>query len=154
MGGWQRNDLLEQQLAQSRAQQPASAVAGWGGMPLGFLECGGSTPLLMLDVMTSDGPTSKAVSSTALQRSGDLDEDSKQVIARFEAERQALAMMDHPNIARVLYAGTVGAGKDECGRMKDEGKGSDSSFSPHPSSFSSARPYFVMELVRGLPITE
>src|SRR5262245_26167009 len=51
--------------------------------------------------------------------------DSKQVIARFEAERQALALMDHPNIARVLDAGTTGAG----------------------------RPYFVMELVKGTPIT-
>jgi eukaryotic-like serine/threonine-protein kinase len=52
--------------------------------------------------------------------------DSKQVIARFEAERQALAMMDHPHIAKVLDAGTTDAG----------------------------RPYFVMELVRGLPVTE
>jgi WD40 repeat protein/serine/threonine protein kinase len=52
--------------------------------------------------------------------------DTKQVIARFEAERQALAMMDHPNIARVLDAGTTEVG----------------------------RPYFVMELVRGMPITE
>src|SRR6185312_13314528 len=51
--------------------------------------------------------------------------DSEQVIARFEAERQALAMMDHPNIARVLDAG-----------MADNG-----------------RPYFVMELVQGIPIT-
>lgn len=51
--------------------------------------------------------------------------DTKQVIARFEAERQALAMMDHPNIARVLDAGATDAG----------------------------RPYFVMELVRGVPIT-
>lgn len=52
--------------------------------------------------------------------------DSRQVIARFEAERQALAMMDHPNIARVLDAGTTASGT----------------------------PFFVMELVRGLPITE
>ena len=52
--------------------------------------------------------------------------DSKQVIARFEAERQALALMDHPNIAKVLDAGTTATG----------------------------RPYFVMELVRGVPITE
>ena len=51
--------------------------------------------------------------------------DSKQVIARFEAERQALALMDHTNIARVLDAGTSNTG----------------------------RPYFVMELVRGVPIT-
>jgi eukaryotic-like serine/threonine-protein kinase len=52
--------------------------------------------------------------------------DSRQVIARFEAERQALAMMEHQNIARVLDAGTTAAG----------------------------RPYFVMELVKGVPITE
>jgi serine/threonine protein kinase/WD40 repeat protein/tetratricopeptide (TPR) repeat protein len=51
--------------------------------------------------------------------------DSAQVIARFEAERQALALMDHPNIARVLDAGTTQSG----------------------------RPYFVMELVKGVPIT-
>ncbi|MBN9691668.1 MAG: serine/threonine protein kinase [Verrucomicrobia bacterium] len=52
--------------------------------------------------------------------------DTKQVVARFEAERQALAMMDHPNIARVLDAGTTDTG----------------------------RPYFVMELVRGNRITD
>jgi serine/threonine protein kinase/tetratricopeptide (TPR) repeat protein len=52
--------------------------------------------------------------------------DSRQVIARFEAERQALALMDHPNIARVLDAGTTDAG----------------------------RPYFVMDLVKGVPITK
>ena len=51
--------------------------------------------------------------------------DSSQVIARFEAERQALAVMDHPNIAKVFDAGTSDAG----------------------------RPYFVMELVKGTPIT-
>ena len=51
--------------------------------------------------------------------------DSRQVIARFEAERQALALMDHPNIARVLDAGSTATG----------------------------RPYFVMELVKGVPIT-
>jgi serine/threonine protein kinase/WD40 repeat protein len=52
--------------------------------------------------------------------------DTKQVIARFEAERQALALMDHPNIAKVLDAGATEAG----------------------------RPYFVMELVRGIKITD
>jgi tetratricopeptide (TPR) repeat protein/serine/threonine protein kinase len=51
--------------------------------------------------------------------------DSRHVIARFEAERQALALMDHPNIARVLDAGTT----------------------------DNSRPYFVMELVKGVPIT-
>ena len=52
--------------------------------------------------------------------------DTRQVIARFEVERQALAMMDHPNIAKVLDAGQTESG----------------------------RPYFVMELVNGLPVTE
>jgi tetratricopeptide (TPR) repeat protein len=52
--------------------------------------------------------------------------DSRQVLARFEAERQALALMDHPHIARVLDAGATPEG----------------------------RPYFVMELVKGVPITQ
>jgi serine/threonine protein kinase/tetratricopeptide (TPR) repeat protein len=52
--------------------------------------------------------------------------DSRQVIARFEAERQALALMDHPSIAKVFDAGTTDSG----------------------------RPYFVMELVKGVPITK
>ena len=52
--------------------------------------------------------------------------DTKQVIARFEAERQALALLDHPNIAHVFNAGTTQAG----------------------------RPYFIMEYVKGVPITE
>src|SRR5215471_2389881 len=52
--------------------------------------------------------------------------DTEQVVARFEAERQALAMMDHPNIARVLDGGATENG----------------------------RPYFVMELVQGVPITD
>jgi serine/threonine protein kinase/WD40 repeat protein len=51
--------------------------------------------------------------------------DTRQIIARFEAERQALALMDHPNIARVFDGGTTANG----------------------------RPYFVMEMVKGVPIT-
>ena len=52
--------------------------------------------------------------------------DTRQVIGRFEAERQALALMDHPNIAKILDAGTTESG----------------------------RPYFVMDYVRGIPVTE
>jgi serine/threonine protein kinase/tetratricopeptide (TPR) repeat protein len=63
--------------------------------------------------------------------------DTKQVIARFEAERQALAMMDHPNIARVFDGGV--SPPDEGGGGGVQGGG---------------RPYFVMELVRGIPITD
>src|SRR5262249_7134295 len=59
--------------------------------------------------------------------------DSKSVLARFEAERQALAVMDHPNIAKVLDGGLTG------GRA---------------GGVSPGRPYFVMEYVKGVPITE
>jgi serine/threonine protein kinase len=52
--------------------------------------------------------------------------DTRQVVGRFEAERQALALMDHPHIAKVLDAGATGTG----------------------------RPYFAMELVQGIPITQ
>jgi WD40 repeat protein len=82
--------------------------------------------------------------------------DSRQVIARFEAERQALAMMDHVNIARIFDGGTT-AERDEGGGMRDEKDSrdySDSSLIPHPSSLRSGRPYFVMELVHGVPITK
>ena len=81
--------------------------------------------------------------------------DSRQVIARFEAERQALAVMDHPNIAKVLDAGTIGEMRNaESGMRSEEAP----DFLPHsairtPHS-SSGRPYFVMELVRGVPITK
>src|SRR5205823_14729084 len=59
--------------------------------------------------------------------------DSRQVIARFEAERQALALMDHVNIARVFDAGATGG---------------------EPGCVSAGRAYFVMELVHGVPSTK
>jgi serine/threonine protein kinase len=84
--------------------------------------------------------------------------DSRQVIARFEAERQALAMMDHPNIAKVLDAGTIPMRNAEGGVRNEEGVGGDSSSSIPHSAFrtphSGGRPYFVMELVKGVPITK
>ncbi len=80
--------------------------------------------------------------------------DSREVIARFESERQALAMMDHPNIAKVLDAGTTGGGvrRQESGVR---GRESDSSLTPDSCFLApdAGRPYFVMELVKGLPIT-
>ncbi len=66
--------------------------------------------------------------------------DTKAVVARFEAERQALALMDHPNIAKVLDAGTTEADESEIRNPKSE--------------IPIGRPYFVMELVHGVPITE
>ena len=66
--------------------------------------------------------------------------DTREVIARFEAERQALAMMDHPNIAKVLDAGTIGAPGSQLSTLD--------------SQLLQGRPYFVMELVRGIRITD
>jgi serine/threonine protein kinase len=74
--------------------------------------------------------------------------DTREVIARFEAERQALAMMDHPNIAKVLDAGIVGQAF-----QPDTNDRSDTSQAGKPD-LPSGRPYFVMELVQGVPITE
>ncbi|MHC4146392.1 MAG: serine/threonine protein kinase [Planctomycetota bacterium] len=117
-----------------------------------FLE----SPILASDVTLDDSPISEVPGSTVgryklLEKVGEggfgavwaaeqkrpvkrrvalkiikLGMDTKQVVARFEAERQALALMDHPNIAKVLDAGSTDTG----------------------------RPYFVMELVRGIPIIE
>jgi serine/threonine protein kinase len=80
--------------------------------------------------------------------------DTREVIARFEAERQALAMMDHPNIAKVLDAGTTG-GEDRGQRSEvSEEKAALPPTSDLRPLTSSARPYFVMELVQGVPITD
>jgi hypothetical protein len=59
--------------------------------------------------------------------------DSAQILTRFEQEWQALALMDHPNIARILDAGTIPAA---------------------PGGLSPGRPFFVMELVDGIPLTK
>ncbi len=118
----------------------------------GFLE----SPVVVVSAKTESGPYSEVIGSTIgpyklLEQIGDggmgvvymaaqkepvrrtvalkvikAGMDTHQVVARFEAERQAMAMMNHPNIAKVLDAGATDAG----------------------------RPYFVMELVKGAPITE
>src|SRR5438105_11067038 len=101
--------------------------------------------------------------------------DTRAVIARFEAERQALALMDHPNIARVLDAGTTGNPKSDSRNPKQiqstksqiqnqaESEVLDigasdldivSDFGFRASDLDRGRPYFVMELVRGLSVTD
>jgi eukaryotic-like serine/threonine-protein kinase len=81
--------------------------------------------------------------------------DSRQIIARFEAERQALALMDHPNIAKVFEAGTIGRNpKSQTRNPKSEEPSVASDFVFGSSDFPVERPYFVMELVKGLPITK
>ena len=82
--------------------------------------------------------------------------DTRQVIARFEAERQAVAMMDHPNIAKVLDAGTTGGGTGGWGLGTGEENNLGSAPAPSPQSQvpHTGRPYFVMELVKGIAITK
>src|SRR5439155_11485159 len=104
--------------------------------------------------------------------------DTREVVARFEAERQALAMMDHPNIAKVFDAGVTDAavaagilpasepGFQPGGESREDGKADAASSalpggrmppSPAgkiPAPLSAGRPYFVMELVRGIKITD
>jgi serine/threonine protein kinase/WD40 repeat protein len=91
--------------------------------------------------------------------------DSSHVLARFEAERQALAIMDHPNIAKVFDAGTTQVGLElpprpsvakgeegaPGGAANTDGAGGKGT---NGETIPLGRPYFVMELVKGVPITE
>ena len=103
--------------APSRSEQPGDTIDRYKLMEkVGEGGCG------MVYVAEQTQPVRRRVALKVIK----LGMDTQQVVARFEAERQALAMMDHPNIAKVLDAGTTQAG----------------------------RPYFVMELVRGIRITD
>src|SRR5580704_2892635 len=99
-------------------QEDAGAVIGGRYKLLETLGQGGMGAVFMAQ---QTQPVKRVVALKLIK----LGMDSKQVLARFEAERQALALMDHPNIAKVLDAGTTDSG----------------------------RPFFVMELVKGVPIT-
>ncbi len=98
-------------------EQPGTTVG-----PYKLLERIGEGGMACVYMAEQEKPIRRKVALKVIK----LGMDTKQVIARFEAERQALAMMDHPNIARALDAGATETG----------------------------RSYFVMELVRGVTITE
>ena len=103
------------------ADEPDASI----GQSLGryrILECIGEGGCGVVYVAEQSEPVRRRVALKVIK----LGMDTKSVVARFEAERQALAMMDHPNIARVLDAGATDTG----------------------------RPFFVMELVRGIRITD
>ena len=101
----------------SQAEKPGDQIGRYK-----LLEKIGEGGCGVVYVAEQDEPVRRRVALKVIK----LGMDTKQVIARFEAERQALAMMDHPNIAKVLDAGATETG----------------------------RPYFVMELVRGIKITD
>jgi serine/threonine protein kinase len=100
---------------------PGETVGDWIG-PYRLLEKIGEGGNGLIYMARQEKPMRRMVAIKVIK----LGMDTRSVIARFEAERQALAMMDHPNIARVLDAGSTEAG----------------------------RPYFVMELVKGVRITD
>jgi serine/threonine protein kinase/tetratricopeptide (TPR) repeat protein len=116
--------LLRSDPSQTKLAQPAVADEQIG-QHIGvykILQCIGEGGCGVVYMAEQDQPFRRRVALKIIK----LGMDTKNVIARFDAERQALALMDHPNIARVLDAGATETG----------------------------RPYFVMELVRGIKITD
>src|SRR5262249_41901643 len=110
---------------------PLAAVAGLKGIqegpgtvlgPYKLLEQIGEGGFAVVFMAEQSAPVRRKIALKVLKPGM----DTRQVVARFEAERQALAMMDHPHIARVFDGGATPSG----------------------------RPFFVMELVKGVPITE
>jgi len=109
--------FLDAPAVESKREGPGSTIG-----PYKLLQEIGEGGMGVVYMAQQEHPVRRKVALKVIK----LGMDTKQVIARFEAERQALAMMEHTNIARVLDAGATEAG----------------------------RPYFVMELVRGVPIDE
>jgi serine/threonine protein kinase/Tfp pilus assembly protein PilF len=104
------------------AQEPVTERPGTVIGPYKLMEQIGEGGMGLVFVAAQQEPVRRKVALKVIKPGM----DSRQVIARFEAERQALALMDHPHIAQVHDGGTTPAG----------------------------RPYFVMELVKGVPITD
>src|SRR5439155_13606469 len=127
LGSYEAGDFLEQaaepQLRQTRhitvplTEKPGDMIGHYK-----LLQQSGEGGCGVVYMAEQEQPVRRMVALKVIK----LGMDTKQVVARFEAERQALALMDHPNIAKVLEAGATDTG----------------------------RPYFVMELVRGIKITD
>jgi hypothetical protein len=117
------SDILDdlEDIRAAVSEGDSNSLAGSRIGPYKLLELIGEGGCGAVYMAEQDKPVHRRVAIKVIK----LGMDTKNVIARFEAERQALALMDHPNIARVLDAGTTETG----------------------------RPYFVMELVRGVKIT-
>ena len=124
-GHYEAGDFLEVPVFGPAAILDDSLVSEGPGTTIGpykLLEKIGEGGMAVVYMAEQEKPLRRRVALKIIK----LGMDTKQVIARFEAEKQALAMMDHPNIAKVFDAGATEAG----------------------------RPYFVMELVKGVSITE
>ena len=121
----QAGDFLENSPVDARVTLDTTPLSVEAGMVIGrykLLEKIGEGGMAVVYMAEQKQPIRRKVAFKIIK----LGMDTKEVLARFEAERQALAMMDHPNVAKVLDAGATETG----------------------------RPYFVMELVRGVSITE
>ena len=136
----QRSDsFLDPPLAEALAPPDDTAPAEEIGTEIGpykLLERIGEGGMGVVYMAAQKRPVERTVALKIIKPGMDI----RACIARFEAERQALALMSHPNIAQVLDAGTTEPPLSPGGR-RAWGEGGD-------------RPYFVMELVRGLPITD
>lgn len=118
-------DFLESPLFDGVIAMDSSPISEGPGTVIGrykLLEKIGEGGMAVVYMAEQEEPIKRKVALKIIK----LGMDTKQVIARFEAERQALAIMDHPSIAKVIDAGATETG----------------------------RPYFVMELVKGVSITE
>src|SRR5262245_51350476 len=111
------NQTIAEAVAPSPDERPASAIGRYK-----LLQQIGEGGFGIVFVAEQQEPVRRLVALKIIKAGM----DTREVVARFEAERQALALMDHPNIARVLDGGTTASG----------------------------RPYFVMDLVKGVPITD
>src|SRR5947209_798127 len=120
----QSNSLLDAPSAELAATMREPAREGPGTLigPYKLLEQIGEGGFGVVFMAEQQHPVRRKVALKVLKPGM----DTRQVVARFEAERQALALMDHPHIARIFDGGETASG----------------------------RPYFVMELVRGIPITD
>ncbi|HEV8066807.1 MAG TPA: protein kinase [Planctomycetaceae bacterium] len=116
-GGTSVNGVASTKSIQTVSEQPGAVIG-----PYKLMEQIGVGGFGLVFVAEQQRPVRRKVALKVIKPGM----DTREVVARFEAERQALAMMDHPNIARVYDAGATDSG----------------------------RPYFVMELVRGVPITD
>jgi serine/threonine protein kinase len=112
------SDATKESSTSGRVQEGAGSLIG----PYKLVQPIGAGGMGMVYLAEQQHPVRRQVALKIIKQGM----DTEQVIVRFEAERQALALMDHPNIAKVLDAGTTDSG----------------------------RPYFVMELVKGVPITK
>jgi serine/threonine protein kinase len=116
------DELLEAPPACATLDEPLLEKPGMGIGPYKLLEQIGEGGMGLVFMAEQARPVRRKVALKVLKPGM----DTRQIVTRFEAERQALALMDHPHIARIHDGGTTASG----------------------------RPYFVMELVRGVPITE